>query len=64
VGAWLLASHHTANVGETLELLRRVRPSIIVRPEVIAALTFFADRHDSSRESLTERIGSSQIACK
>ena len=33
VGAYLLAARHAANVDETLELLRRARPSIVVRPE-------------------------------
>ena len=41
VGVFLLATDRAANVAEVLAILRRVRPSIVVRPEVIAALTVF-----------------------
>ena len=62
VGAWLLASHQTANIAETLAALRRARPSIIVRPEVIEALTFFAETCDPSHELLAEPNPAAQIA--
>jgi protein-tyrosine phosphatase len=41
--AYLLQTGRTTDVAEAVELLRRVRPTIVVRPEVIAALTEFAN---------------------
>jgi membrane-associated phospholipid phosphatase/predicted protein tyrosine phosphatase len=41
-GAYLLHSGKAATVAEALELLRQVRPTIIVRPEVFSALSAFA----------------------
>jgi predicted protein tyrosine phosphatase/membrane-associated phospholipid phosphatase len=41
VGAYLLASNRAQSVDEALAMLRQVRPSIIVRPEIIAALSTF-----------------------
>jgi protein-tyrosine phosphatase len=41
VGAYLLASGRAATAQEAIELLRRVRPSIIVRPEAREALRAF-----------------------
>ena len=43
-GAFLLATNRVSNVEDVLAALRRVRPSIVVRPEVIAALTEFSSR--------------------
>ena len=42
VGAWLLASGRARSVDEVVAHLRRVRPSIVIRPEVRATLTAFA----------------------
>lgn len=41
--AYLLQSGKASSVEEAIELLRRVRPTIIVRPEVVAALSDFAN---------------------
>jgi hypothetical protein len=41
-GAYLLWSRTADSVAEALEHLRKVRPTIIVRPEVVAALTDFS----------------------
>lgn len=41
VGAWLLDTGLAHNVDEAIQRLRRVRPSIIVRPEAVAALDAF-----------------------
>ena len=57
-GAWLLASGHAAKAAEVLAILRRVRPSIIVRPEVVRSLSLFAETHNSSTASLVEQIPS------
>lgn len=42
VGAYLLSSGQAASAEEAVELLRKVRPSIVVRPEVLEALRSFA----------------------
>jgi protein-tyrosine phosphatase len=42
VGAWLLASGRAASVEEALELLRKARGTIIIRPEAVEALRLFA----------------------
>jgi protein-tyrosine phosphatase/membrane-associated phospholipid phosphatase len=44
VGAWLLSTRKAANVRQAVEIMRRARPSLIVRPEIIAALETF-NRH-------------------
>jgi Dual specificity phosphatase, catalytic domain/PAP2 superfamily len=41
-GAYLLSSGIAESVPKALEYLRKVRPTIIVRPEVVAALTDFS----------------------
>jgi protein-tyrosine phosphatase/membrane-associated phospholipid phosphatase len=41
-GAYLLATGEAATAEEAVERLRRVRPSIVVRPEAMAALRAFA----------------------
>ena len=41
VGAYLLASGLAASVDEAVAQLRRVRPSIVIRPEALAALRTF-----------------------
>jgi protein-tyrosine phosphatase/membrane-associated phospholipid phosphatase len=40
--AYLLQTGKTDGVGEAIEMLRQVRPSIVVRPEVFSALSEFA----------------------
>jgi hypothetical protein len=40
--AYLLWSGTASNVPEAIDLLRKVRPTIIVRPEIVAALTDFS----------------------
>jgi hypothetical protein len=40
--AYLLQTGKAAGVSEAIEMLRQVRPSIVVRPEVVAALSEFA----------------------
>lgn len=42
LGAWLLLSGRAQTAGEVIALLRGVRPSIVVRPEVERALAEFA----------------------
>lgn len=42
IAAYLLTSGQAANVDEALHMLRGVRPSIVVRPEVLRALGEFA----------------------
>ena len=42
VAAHLLTSGQAASVEEALAMLRKVRPSIVVRPEVISVLREFA----------------------
>ena len=41
VGAYLLASHQAATTQQAVDLLRKARPSIIIRPEAMAALRAF-----------------------
>jgi protein-tyrosine phosphatase len=43
VGAYLLASGQTATVDDAVEMICEVRPSIIIRPEVVEALCAFAN---------------------
>jgi protein-tyrosine phosphatase len=43
VAAYLLQTGKAAGVGEAIEMLRRVRPSIVVRPEVHSALCEFTE---------------------
>jgi protein-tyrosine phosphatase len=42
-GAYLLKTGKASGVEEAIEFLRQVRPTIIVRPEVVAALSKFAN---------------------
>src|SRR5262249_38703632 len=50
VGAYLLASGQAHDVDDALDILRRTRPSIVVRPEAHAALADYARycREDAS----------------
>jgi protein-tyrosine phosphatase/membrane-associated phospholipid phosphatase len=41
VGAYLVASGQAADIDEAVEILRKARPSIIIRPEVMEALRSF-----------------------
>jgi protein-tyrosine phosphatase len=47
--AWLLRSGRAASVSDAIDLVRRVRPSVVIRPEVLAALKRFATSEFSSR---------------
>jgi protein-tyrosine phosphatase len=49
VGAYLLRSHLARSTPEALDLIRRARPSVVVRPEVVTALQQFEARGFSSR---------------
>jgi protein-tyrosine phosphatase len=49
VAAYLLRSHLARSTPEALDLVRRARPSVVVRPEVLAALQQFETRGFSSR---------------
>jgi len=55
-GAYLLASHQAATAEEAVARLREVRPSIIVRPEAMAALRTFAARREREGPSRTNRV--------
>ena len=46
-GAYLLRSHVANSTSEAFDLIRRARPSVVIRPEVVAALQQF-ERHDFS----------------
>jgi protein phosphatase len=41
VGAYLIASFHCTSLDEALDLLRNVRPGIVIRPEALHALQTF-----------------------
>jgi hypothetical protein len=47
--AWLLRSGRASSVSEAIDSVRRVRPQVVIRPEVLAALKHFAAREFSSR---------------
>jgi protein-tyrosine phosphatase len=44
--AYLLQTGKASGVNEAIAMLRQVRPSIVVRPEVVAALSEFARHHN------------------
>src|SRR5439155_17411517 len=50
-GAYLLAGREAATVEEAVARLRKVRPSIVIRPEVMEALRAFA-RSEEERAAL------------
>jgi protein-tyrosine phosphatase len=49
VAAYLLRSHLAKTTPEALDLVRRARPSVVVRPEVLTALQQYETRGFSSR---------------
>jgi Dual specificity phosphatase, catalytic domain len=51
VAAYLIMSGNARTAKEAFAMIRRVRPSIVIRPEVISALSEFACRTHSSRGS-------------
>jgi protein-tyrosine phosphatase len=59
--AYLLTSGGARNLEEALDTIRRARPSIVVRPEVIRALTQFAVQLRGSL-ALAESFSSREIA--
>src|SRR5205814_6403086 len=48
VAAYLIMSEKANTAEEALAIIRRVRPSVVIRPEVISALSEFATRPRSS----------------
>jgi protein-tyrosine phosphatase len=50
--AYLLRSGAAASTAEAIEQVRRVRPCVVIRPEVLTALREFAAMHFSSRPAL------------
>jgi protein-tyrosine phosphatase len=50
-GAYLLASHEAATVEDAVARLRKVRPSIVIRPEAMEALRAFAQGEASYAEA-------------
>jgi len=46
--AYLLHTGAVSGVPEAIDVLRKVRPAIIVRPEIVAALTDFSSRRQST----------------
>jgi protein phosphatase len=56
VGAYLLASREASTVEEAVVRLRRVRPSITIRPEAIAAMRAFA-RNDRETAAIHRMNG-------
>lgn len=64
VAAYLIMSGNASNAEEAFAIIRRARPSIVIRPEVVSALSTFArDLQDSvfSQESFSSlRIGTAR----
>jgi protein-tyrosine phosphatase len=54
VGAYLLASGQAATVDAAIECLRRVRPTIVIRPEAELALREFAVNCDKTKKPPTD----------
>lgn len=52
-GAYLLSAGIAASVAEALDLIRRARPGVVIRPEVRRALEEFAAQRFSSRRILS-----------
>jgi protein-tyrosine phosphatase/membrane-associated phospholipid phosphatase len=48
IAAYLLSSDRAASVDEALSMLRAVRPSIVVRPEIVQALREFSQIRDET----------------
>jgi protein phosphatase len=55
VGVYLIRSGRAASVEEALEILRRIRPGIVLRPEVSAALKKFC-RNDEKAQYREPRL--------
>ena len=56
VAGWLLATGRAASVEEALRRLRRARPSIVVRPEILTALRDFARRPGGQLTEMRESL--------
>jgi protein-tyrosine phosphatase len=52
VGAYLLATGKARTVNDALAQLRRARPSMIIRPEIVAALKSFSTDSAIAKESI------------
>ncbi len=66
VGSYLLASGYVASAEEAIARLRTVRPSIIIRPEAIRALTDFAESlrltSENDTTKVTSRVAGNRLA--
>ena len=52
IAAYLLTSGEAKTAAEAFAMIRRVRPSVVIRPEVVSALSEFEDRLRSSRDGV------------
>ena len=57
IGAWLLASGRAASAEEAVTLLRAARPSLVVRPEALAALCAFQRRCREEKQPTAPAAG-------
>ena len=55
-GAYLLRAGKACSVAEAIDLLLPVRPTMVVRPEVVAALAEFADTRDCISPRVDEAV--------
>jgi len=49
IGAYLLTSGKVRTVDDAIAQLQRVRPSIVIRPEIVSALNEFQNKRDAGR---------------
>ncbi len=54
VGAYLLAAGHASTVEEAIELMRKERPSLVVRAEAATALRQFAAANQGVKKNRTK----------
>ena len=60
VGAYLLRSGRAGNVAQAMAILREARPGMVVRPEVISALSSFANAMQASSGLEQSSVGFDQ----
>jgi predicted protein tyrosine phosphatase len=63
-GAYLLATGIAANPKDAIALLRKVRPSIVIRPEVERAIHDFFQRSVSAEKAMVEQTDSNQALAR